>query len=353
MEFGILMGDQPVSTPASEHLDLMLRKVEAAQKAGFTYLTIGQHYLYDGFRWFQPVPMLARLAAELDDHVKIGTTVLVGPVQHPVALAEELATLDVITRGKLVVGIGTGYLPHEYDVFDKPFKQRYKLLEELIEVMTKMWTQDRVTHHGQFYDIDDRPTHVRPLQQPRPPIWLGAMKEMGVRRAARHGDVWTITPQQTIAEVESLIGTYVGERVARDLPLHKFPLRRELQIGDSPEGALDDFAAVARSKYVSYADQGMSLLDRERVEQDFLANLKDHVLLGTGEQVREQIRDIAARLPVGPLLVRPHWPGMDAEQTEAYLEKVGREVVEPLKDLESVGFEGVVAEVRAQASAGA
>jgi alkanesulfonate monooxygenase SsuD/methylene tetrahydromethanopterin reductase-like flavin-dependent oxidoreductase (luciferase family) len=67
MEFGILMGDQPVSTPPAEHLDLMLRKVEAAQKAGFTYLTIGQHYLYDGFRWFQPVPMLARLAAELDD----------------------------------------------------------------------------------------------------------------------------------------------------------------------------------------------------------------------------------------------------------------------------------------------
>ena len=133
MEFGILMGDQPVSTSAEEHLDLMLRKVEAAQKAGFTYLTIGQHYLYDGFRWFQPVPMLARLAAELDDHVRIGTTVLVGPLHHPVQLAEDLATLDVVTRGKLVVGIGTGYLPHEYEVFNKPYKQRYSLLEELIE----------------------------------------------------------------------------------------------------------------------------------------------------------------------------------------------------------------------------
>jgi len=339
MEFGILMGDQPVSSSPTEHLDLMLRKVEAAQKAGFTYLTIGQHFLYDGFRWFQPVPMLARLAAELDDHVRIGTTVLVGPVHHPVALAEDLATLDVITGGKLVVGIGTGYLPHEYDVFGKPFKQRYSLLEELIEVMTKCWTQDRVTHHGKFFDIDDRPTHLHPLQQPRPPIWLGAMKETGVRRAARHGDVWTITPQQTIEQVEGLIGAYIDERATYDLPLTKFPLRRELQIGASYDDALRDFAEVARVKYVSYAGQGMQLLEQERVENEFLENVKDHVLLGTGEQVRDQIRDIAARLPIGPLLVRPHWPGMDADQTVAYLETVGREVVEPLKDLESIGFD--------------
>jgi alkanesulfonate monooxygenase SsuD/methylene tetrahydromethanopterin reductase-like flavin-dependent oxidoreductase (luciferase family) len=279
----------------------MLRKVEAAQKAGFTYLTIGQHYLYDGFRWFQPVPMLARLAAELDDHVRIGTTVLVGPLHHPVQLAEDLATLDVVTRGKLVVGIGTGYLPHEYEVFGKPFKQRYSLLEELIEVMTKLWTQ--------------------------------------VRRAARHGDVWTITPQQTIEQVEELVGAYLDERAKFDLPLTKFPLRRELHLGADPEDALHKFAEVARVKYVSYADQGMQLLDKERVEREFLDNVKDHVLLGNGEQVRDQIRDIAARLPVGPLLVRPHWPGMDADQTVAYLEQVGREVVEPLEDLQSIGFE--------------
>jgi alkanesulfonate monooxygenase SsuD/methylene tetrahydromethanopterin reductase-like flavin-dependent oxidoreductase (luciferase family) len=206
-------------------------------------------------------------------------------------------------------------------------------------VMTKLWTQDRVTHHGRFFDIEDRPTHLHPVQKPRPPIWLGAMKEMGVRRAARHGDVWTITPQQTIDQVEELVGAYVEERVTRGLPLNKLPLRRELQVGASYEEALRDFAQVARVKYVSYAGQGMQLLDRERVENEFLENVKDHVLLGTGEQVRDQIRDIASRLPIGPILIRPHWPGMDADQTAAYLERVGREVVEPLTDLQSIGFD--------------
>ncbi|MBM7365850.1 LLM class flavin-dependent oxidoreductase [Gordonia hydrophobica] len=338
MEFGILMGDQPVSTPPEEHLDLMLRKVEAAQRAGFTYLTMGQHFLYQDFRWFQPIPLLARLAAELDDDVRIGTTVLIGPLHHPVQLAEDLATLDVITKGKLVVGIGTGYLEHEYDVFDRPYKKRYGLLEEQIELMTRLWTQDRVTFHGKFWNVEDRPTHLHPIQKPRPPIWLGAMKEQGVRRAARHGDVWTITPQQTLEQVEALIDLYVDERRALGLPLTKFPLRRELQVADSFDEALSDFARVARGKYVSYSQQGMGLLDQERVEREFLENVKDHVLLGSGEQVRAQITEIAGRLPVGPLLVRPHWPGMDAAQTEAYLERVGREIVEPLADLESVDF---------------
>ncbi|WP_285314443.1 LLM class flavin-dependent oxidoreductase [Pseudarthrobacter sp. fls2-241-R2A-168] len=339
MEFGILIGDQPVSSPPEEHFDLILRKVEAAQKAGFTYMTMGHHYLYDGFRWLQPIPLLARLAAELDDHVRIGTTVLVGPLFHPVSLAEDLATLDIVSRGKLVVGLGVGYLQHEYDVFKKPYKQRYKLLEELIEVMTKCWTQPRVTHHGEFFDIDDRPTHIHPIQKPRPPIWLGALKESGVRRAARHGDVWTISPKLPVDDVERLTHTYVAEREKLGLPLTKFPLRRELQIGATFEDALRDFARVSQGKYLSYAEQGMQLLDKERVENDFLDNVKDHAVLGTAEQVRQQLRDIAARVPIGPLLVRPHWPGMDAEQTVAYLEKVGREVVEPLKDLESIDFE--------------
>lgn len=338
MEFGILMGDQPVSSPPSEHLDLMLRKVDAAQRAGFTYLTIGQHFLYDGYRWLQPIPLLARLAAELDDHVKLGTTVLIGGVHHPVILAEELATLDIITKGRLVVGLGTGYLPAEYETMGVSFKHRYRLLEEMIEVMSKLWSQDRVTHTGRFWQLDDVPTHLRPIQQPRPPIWLGAMKEMGVRRAARHGDVWTITPQQTVEQVNSLIRTYANERTSRGLELSPLPLRRELMIGADFDDAVGRFAAVARDKYEAYAGRGMTLLAADAVRQQFADTIRDHVILGDAEACRRQITDIAERLPIGPLLIRPHWPGMDAEQTAAYLDKVGREIVTPLRGLQARSF---------------
>ena len=343
MEFGILMGDQPVDTSPAEHLDLMLRKVEAAQKAGFKYLTMGQHFLYDGYRWLQPIPLLARLAAELDGDVRLGSSIIIGPLYHPVILAEELATLDIITRGRLVVGIGTGYLPTEYENLGVPFKERYGRLVEMLELIPLLWSQDRVTFHGKYWQLEDVPTHIRPIQQPRPPIWLGAMKEAGVRRAARIADAWTITPQQSIDEVTQLIRAYAEERIANGLPLTPLPLRRELMIGADLDDALAKFASVARGKYEAYVGRGMNLLSESDVREEFARTVQDHVILGSAEECRRQIRDIAARLPIGPLIIRPHWPLMDAEQTEAYLEEVGREIVQPLASLECASYEHVLA----------
>ena len=173
MEFGILMGDERVEVPAAEHLDTLLRVAAAAQRNGFTYLTIGQHFLYDGYRWMQPVPLLSRLAAELDDNVRLGTSIIIGPLYHPVMLAEELATLDILTGGRLVVAVGTGYLPAEYERLGVPFKERYQRLEELLTIIRLLWSQDRVSFTGRFWRLDDVPVHLKPLQQPSPPIWLG------------------------------------------------------------------------------------------------------------------------------------------------------------------------------------
>ncbi|MFD2396290.1 hypothetical protein ACFSVJ_04735 [Prauserella oleivorans] len=94
---------------------------------------------------------------------------------------------------------------------------------------------------------------------------------------------------------------------------------------------------MARGKYEAYAGRGMTLLGDDEV-RNFGDTVRDHVILGDAESCRQQIADIAAALPIGPLLVRPHWPGMDAEQTEAYLERVGREIVTPLRELQSRSF---------------
>ena len=86
MQIGVILGDvHAVRLPPREHLDGLLRQVEAAQRNGLTYVTIGHHYLYGDLRWLQPIPTLARIAAELDDHVTLATTVLQVPLFHPVA----------------------------------------------------------------------------------------------------------------------------------------------------------------------------------------------------------------------------------------------------------------------------
>ncbi|WP_147944158.1 LLM class flavin-dependent oxidoreductase [Microbispora hainanensis] len=338
MEFGILMGDERVEVPPREHLDLLLRVAEAAQRNGFTYLTIGQHFLYDGYRWMQPVPLLSRLSAELDEGVRLGTSIIIGPLYHPIMLAEELATLDILTGGRLVVAVGTGYLPHEYERMGVPFKERYQRLEESLNLLRQLWSQDRVTFSGKFWQIEDAPVHIKPLQQPAPPIWLGAQKEFGVRRAARLGETWTVTPQQTVEQTDALARVFAAERNALGLPLNQLPLRRELMIGADRDDALNRFAAVARGKYEAYADRGMQALSQEQVRARFNATVQDHVILGDAEECRQQIREVAQRLPIGPLLVRPHWPGMSADEAVAWLDEVGREIVEPLREVQPVKF---------------
>lgn len=84
MKFGLIIGDVPTDLPPADHLDQVLRQVEMAQENGFSLITIGQHFLYGGARWLQPIPTLSRVCASLEPNVRIGTTVLVAPLYHPV-----------------------------------------------------------------------------------------------------------------------------------------------------------------------------------------------------------------------------------------------------------------------------
>ena len=146
MEAGIILGDVRTSVPPSEHFRDLLVQVEAAQRNGFTYVAIGQHFLYDDFRWLQPIPTLARLAGELDAHVRLAATVIIVPLHHPVVLAEELATLDIVSEGRLVVGAGLGYRKEEFRLLGVDFVERVPRFEEALELIVQLWTADRVTH---------------------------------------------------------------------------------------------------------------------------------------------------------------------------------------------------------------
>src|SRR6478735_9975505 len=142
MEVGIILSDLPTREPPAHHFDAFLRQVEAAQRNGITYVMLGQHFLFPGSRWLQPVPLLARLAGELDPGVKLATSVMLAPLYHPVLLAEELATLDIVSGGRLVVGLGTGYMPEEFAAFGIPFDERVPRFEECIALLEALWTQE-------------------------------------------------------------------------------------------------------------------------------------------------------------------------------------------------------------------
>jgi alkanesulfonate monooxygenase SsuD/methylene tetrahydromethanopterin reductase-like flavin-dependent oxidoreductase (luciferase family) len=331
---GMLLSDVPSTVPPAQQFDDVRRIVAAAQRAGMTYIAIGQHFLYGDLRWLQPVPLLARLAAECDRETRLATQIMIAPLYHPVLLAEELATLDVVTEGRLVFGAGIGYRAEEFDYLGIPFKERAARTDEILELLVKLWTQDEVTHHGRFWQLEGVKPHLRPVQDPHPPIWVGAQSVAGARRAGRFGDGFPVTPEATYEEIEERFAAVREGFAARGKPFGPQPVRRNVMVADSRDEALVEYARVSKGKYLSYASKGMKYAgDAETLDRDFLATVAQHAVVGNDAEVVALLTELCTRFPVDPLLLRPQWPSMSAEETIAAIERLGREVVPAIRAL--------------------
>ncbi len=336
MRIGVILGDVRSDLPPAEHLDNLLRQVEAAQRNGIAFITIGQHYLYGDLRWLQPIPTLARIAAEIDDSVTLATTIIQVPLYHPVALAEELATLDILTRGRLVVGAGAGYRKDEFDAFGIDFADRFAMLDESLTLMKRLWTEQAVTFEGRFWSLTDAKPHIRPWQQPHPPIWIGAMRDAGVRRSARLGDGWPITPETRIPEMVRLLSIYEDERASLGRPQVRHPLRREIIPAPTTDAAYARFESMAKARLMAYAQRQLATRDAGEIAADFRTLASKEAFIGTPAQCVAQIDELAAVLPIDPILVRAQWPDMSGDAVVTYLDDLGRDIVPAVAEITSV-----------------
>jgi alkanesulfonate monooxygenase SsuD/methylene tetrahydromethanopterin reductase-like flavin-dependent oxidoreductase (luciferase family) len=327
VQVGLLLSDVPTTVSPTQQFRDVRRIVEAAQSNDFTYIAIGQHFLYGDLRWLQPVPLLARLAADVEPHVRLVTQIMIAPLYHPVMLAEEIATLDVVTEGRLIFGAGLGYRPEEFDYLGIPFKQRAGRMDESLELMTRLWTEDEVTFHGKYFQLDGVKPHLRPVQAPHPPIWIGAHSLPGARRAGRFGDGYACPPETPVHEVAERYAVVKEGFDARGKTFGPQPLRRNVLVADTREAAVVEYARVAQGRYLTYAQRGLDVMAGTDLEEDFAAAVAGHAVIGTPEQVTAQLVDLVTTLPVDPLLVRPQWPTMDADETIAAIERLGKEVV--------------------------
>ena len=251
------------------------------------------------------MPLLARLAAEVDPHVKLVTQIMIAPLYHPVMLAEEIATLDVVTEGRLVFGAGLGYRPEEFDYLDVPYKQRAGRFDESLELMKRLWTEENVTHHGKYWQLEDVHPHLFPVQQPHPPIWIGAHAIPGVQRCAKYGDAYACppeTPMHEIAVRHQIVQEGFAERGKEFGPQ---PLRRNCLVADSREEAIVEFARVAQGRYLTYANKGLDVMKDKDLENEFAKAVSGHAVIGTPDDVVATLTDYVHKLPGRPAAAPP------------------------------------------------
>ncbi len=172
-----------------------------AEDLGFDAVMVNDHIIVDSTprivaSWgntYDPLVVLSYVAARTT-HIRLGTSVLIMPYRNPVATAKMMATLDRMSDGRVIAGVGAGWNEAEFDALGVPFHQRGARTTEYLRIWQACWAPGETTFHGKFFSFDNMNINPKPLQQPHPPIWVGGSSHAALRRAATFAQVWQPTP---------------------------------------------------------------------------------------------------------------------------------------------------------------
>lgn len=312
MKFGLwVTAHFPPSVAATQRYHDMVEQVRLAKQLGFGMISSGQHYLTAPNQRLQTLPLLARLSAE-GEGMEVATSVLLLPLHNPVDIAEQAATLDTMTGGRFVLGVGMGHEGVEYQAFGVDRKRIVSRYEEALDIMLMLWGGGRVEYAGRFFSVPRTESMVRSVQQPHPRVWIGGSSEAPIRRAARYGFTW-------------FPGGGDVDAIAGRQPLYHETLA---EYGNSvpPEFPLGMWVYLCETE-----DQAMEEARRylapDQSAEEFRERARRNMIVGTPEQCVERIREYQERLGATHLLCRLQAPGMSQEQVLRTIHLLGEEVM--------------------------
>jgi alkanesulfonate monooxygenase SsuD/methylene tetrahydromethanopterin reductase-like flavin-dependent oxidoreductase (luciferase family) len=326
MRIGLFANHQaPKSESASKLIDGTFKMIRTAEEVGFNHISTGQHFLSD-FTQPQLFPYLARVTAEVDS-IDISTGAVVLPLQHPIAVAERIATLSHMNNGGTCLGIGAGYRDVEFDNFGVSKSERGKRVEEGVQLINRLLTETNVSFDGEFYSVEDATLSIEPAENI--PIWIAANSDPAVRRAARLSDGWFVNPHSTISEIEQQKkDVYDPIRKESDKST-SVPVIRECFVAPSTEEAVEVSRKYLEQKYARYVEWGQheAMEDSSELQQQFDALAENRFVLGTPSEVCAELERYEDRLDMDLALLRLNWPGLPYDRACECIELIGDEVI--------------------------
>jgi alkanesulfonate monooxygenase SsuD/methylene tetrahydromethanopterin reductase-like flavin-dependent oxidoreductase (luciferase family) len=251
------------------------------------------------------------------------------PLHHPVELAEQIATLDVICGGRFVLGAAIGWRDFQFRAFEIPQGQRLSRFLEVLQVMKTLWTQEHVTYSGRYFHLSDIPGAGKSLQRPYPRLLVAANLEPGIQRAATIADGWLISSRATLATI------------TRQLSLYRHALPpgqagyvaawREMYVARDREAAVAIIRPHVEWLYRDRAALGhnRALPEADRIDVPFDDVLEGRFILGSPDECATEVRKYQ-KLGVEEVITRCQWPGMATSEALKAIEMFGREVIPKL-----------------------
>src|SRR2546422_1780855 len=188
IQFGVMANTHPApGTDLTRMVDEVIAEAQQAERCGFDSFFLTEHHQEPSGYFPSPLPLAAAIAARTS-RIRIGTGIAILPLYHPTRLAEDCAVVDIISKGRLILGVGQGYQEGDFAAFGLQVSDRVSLFEEGIEILRRAWTEEKVYFVGKRHTLQNIMVTPKPVQKPHPPIWVAALGDEPMKRAGRLGD---------------------------------------------------------------------------------------------------------------------------------------------------------------------
>jgi alkanesulfonate monooxygenase SsuD/methylene tetrahydromethanopterin reductase-like flavin-dependent oxidoreductase (luciferase family) len=349
MRFGTFFFFQ--AAPGHRHADIIhreLEQVEWTEELGFDEVWFTEHHFIDYGLSVDP-SSLAAAAASRTRRVRIGLAAAILPFHHPLRLAEQMALVDIISSGRLDVGVGRGNRPAEFAGYRVPQVESRERFDETVEILRLAWTRERFSFHGRFFDVDDVRVIPKPVQQPHPPLYQVCVSKDGIENTALRG--WPMLNSVLTGPVDQLLAnrdTYVATlqkagRTAEEIAalLGRWGVSRQIYVAETDARAL----AEARDAEMWYQESFRRFVVPERIEDahpslqpgframaEKLAKVtwedlvRETLAFGSPDTVARHIEHMR-RLGVGQVLCWMNFGGLHQDRIRRSMELFAREVM--------------------------
>ena len=330
MEFGLylrsFMSDR--SKPFSEQIEEAVEICHVARDAGFSLISVPQHWASYPTVWPDTFTTLARLAPETGD-MKLLTGILLLPLHNPLQIAESTATLDHISKGRFILGVGNGYRETELEAVGATRKDRVPRLTESIEIMKRLWTGEEVDYEGKYWTIHEARMGFTPVQQPHPPIWIACQSDGAARRAARIADAIYVAPQVGYEDVKALAQTCADERAALGREGRgTVALSRGISFAATKEQALQEAREAAESSYRTYSTWNMQEESMVQIHISSDSEISDWAVAGNADDCLEQFTALRDEVGVDTVVTTIYNLPKGLEARKEYLQRFSEQVIQ-------------------------
>jgi alkanesulfonate monooxygenase SsuD/methylene tetrahydromethanopterin reductase-like flavin-dependent oxidoreductase (luciferase family) len=304
--------DPPSGADMARVIDEIAAEAQAAEASGWDGCFITEHHQQaDGYL---PNPLLmAGLVGMKTQRIKVGTCVLLLPLHHPVHVAEDCAVIDLATRGRLVLSVGVGYQPHDFEAFGVPIAERATRTEEALEILRLSWSGKRFSYAGKHFQYRDTLVTPAPQQRPGVPVWMAAWTPPGLRRAGKTADGWIADPIQSLPVIKHFADRY--RTAATSAGRKPFVcLMRDAVVADSMQHAEAESGPTMYThrfyfQYGAYMPDEYLKEVKSPQELSFQKCARDRLIVGSPDDCLAQLRRWQEEVRPDYLILRFRQPG--------------------------------------------